>query len=152
MALRFEIDPAAQRPIYAQIIDEVHRGLTLGVVGPGDRLPSVRELAGELEVNPNTVRQAYTELGHQGVLETRRGRGTFIAQSVERPGADARSRRLGELAEEALRRGYRHGFGANELLAAIERVVKGAPGTGTPVPRRHQGEVGHRRQGAEEPG
>ena len=63
----FSIDADRRRPIYVQIMDEVRRGRVLGTLRPGDPLPSVRQLAGELGVNPNTVKQAYRELEREGI-------------------------------------------------------------------------------------
>ena len=67
------------RPVYRQIADEFHRSVSVGVLKPGDPLPAARELAGELKVNPNTVQHAYRTLAQEGVIETRRGLGAFVA-------------------------------------------------------------------------
>ena len=67
-------------PIYIQIMDEIKRRVIAGVLHPGDKVPSVRELAEELKVNPNTIVRAFQELERAGITETRRGMGTFIAE------------------------------------------------------------------------
>lgn len=67
------------RPLYAQVIDGIKEQVIKGVLKPGDQIPSVRQLAGTLTINPNTVSKAYQELERQNVIETVRGRGTFIA-------------------------------------------------------------------------
>ena len=71
------VDPRDARPLYLQIMDEVRRSLVIGSLKPEDPVPSVRELASELVVNPRTVLQAYRELEREGVLYVRRGQGTF---------------------------------------------------------------------------
>lgn len=74
------IDFDANVPIYLQIMRGIKRAIVTGELKPGDRLPSVRERAEELTVNPNTVQRAYQELEREGVSETRRGTGTFIVE------------------------------------------------------------------------
>jgi GntR family transcriptional regulator len=70
------LDSNDPRPIYVQIVDEVRRALVVGDLAADDPLPSVRRLATDLRVNPNTVSQAYRELERDGVVEVRRGQGT----------------------------------------------------------------------------
>lgn len=76
----FPINPKDARPIYEQIIERIKEQVIKGMLMPGDKLPSVRELAHKLTVNANTVMKAYTELERQEVVETIRGKGVFIAQ------------------------------------------------------------------------
>jgi GntR family transcriptional regulator len=121
-----EIDPSDARPIYAQIVDEVRRQVTLGIAGADDPLPAVRHLAAELKVNANTVQHAYRELFRDGIVYVRRGRGTFVSASKagksdlsrQRQGAVAR-----QIAQRALREAYRHGLVASELIAALKEVA-----------------------------
>jgi GntR family transcriptional regulator len=123
------IDAADARPIYVQIMDEIKRAIVVGTVTSHDPLPSVRQLAAELRVNPNTVQQAYRELERAGRVYVRRGQGTFVAED----GADTQRER-GELAamvaDRAVREAYRNGLSADELVAAIRRVETAA-GAGT---------------------
>ena len=74
----FIIDGRSAKPIYEQIVDQVKEQLLKGILKSGDQLPSVRQLAGMLTINPNTVSKAYQELERQKVIETIRGRGTFV--------------------------------------------------------------------------
>jgi GntR family transcriptional regulator len=117
------IDPADARPIYVQIMDEVRRAVVLGTVRPDDPLPSVRQLAGELRVNPNTVQQAYRELERDGLVYVLRGQGTFVAEE----GAVQTDRERRELArmvaDRALREAYRNGLSPEELVEAIGRAA-----------------------------
>ena len=75
----FPIDPRDVRPIYEQIIDNIKEQVIKGSLKPGDQVPSVRQLAAMLTVNANTVMKAYNELERQHIIETIRGKGTFIA-------------------------------------------------------------------------
>lgn len=111
------IDTGDPRPIYVQIMDEVRRALVLGTLGPGDPLPSVRQLAADVRVNPNTVAQAYRELEREGLVFVRRGQGTFVGE-VSRNGAERRALARG-VAERALLEAHRNGLDAGELIDAI---------------------------------
>jgi GntR family transcriptional regulator len=113
------INPTDPRPIYVQITDEIRRAIVVGTLLTGDSLPSVRALAGELRVNPNTVRQAYRELERDGVVYVRRGQGTYVANSGM-PAAERR-RMIGEVVFRALRDAHRHGLTAEELIDALQR-------------------------------
>jgi GntR family transcriptional regulator len=119
------LDPADERPLYQQIVDEVRRGLVLGTVAPQDPLPSVRALAAELRVNPNTVQQAYRELERAGIIYSRRGQGTFVAD----PGAGERELLLRDVAERALRDARRYGIEPHELAEAVLRQAGVHPST-----------------------
>nr|MBA2571753.1 GntR family transcriptional regulator [Gemmatimonadota bacterium] len=107
--------------IYVQIMDEVRRGLVLGTLKPEDALPSVRQLAADLRVNPNTVAQAYRELEREGVVYVRRGQGTFITDASTN-GTERRALARG-VAERALVDAHRNGIGADELVDAIREVA-----------------------------
>ena len=76
----FHVDPASGLPIYLQLANQVKKATAGGILRPGDQLPSVRELAAQLAVNPNTVAKAYQELERDGVIATSRGKGTFVAE------------------------------------------------------------------------
>jgi GntR family transcriptional regulator len=117
--MRFSINTSDQRPIYVQIMDEVRRALVLGILEPEEALPSVRQLASELGLNPNTVAQAYRELEREGVVYMRRGHGTFVC-AVPEPGQGREVLARG-VAERALIDAHRHGIGADELIEAIRR-------------------------------
>ncbi len=121
----FDIQPSDPRPIYLQIMDEVRRGLVLGLLAPDDALPSVRQLAADLKVNPNTVQQAYRELEREGLAYVRRGRGTFVANSsIDDQG---RQDLVDAVAERAMKDAYRNGLSFDELIAALERLQLPAP-------------------------
>ncbi len=118
------VDPSDARPIYLQIMDEVRRALVVGTLEPEAALPSVRQLAVELRVNPNTVQQAYRELEREGLIYVRRGLGTFAA-ALRSPEAERQSL-AASVAERALREAYRHGLTLDELTRALVAVAADA--------------------------
>ena len=119
--MQVTIDPADARPIYVQIMDEIRRAVVLGTLRPEDPLPSVRQLAVDLRVNPNTVAQAYRELERAGVVYVRRGQGSFVSQ-VSAGEEDRRALAHG-VAERALLEAHRNGIGAEDLIDAIREVA-----------------------------
>lgn len=72
----------ADKPIYLQIIDRISREIVRGDIKPGDKLPSVREMAIQSGVNPNTIQRTYSELERMEVVETKRGQGTFVTENL----------------------------------------------------------------------
>ena len=78
--LHIQINPNTGVPAYRQIMDQIRYYVASSTLAPGDQLPSVRELARQLTVNPSTIVKAYTELEHEGVIENKQGRGTFVAE------------------------------------------------------------------------
>jgi GntR family transcriptional regulator len=124
MRFQFTLDLRSGVPVYRQIIDQVMGGMAAGSLSAGDQLPTVRQLAVDLSINPNTVIRAYRELEIRGVLETHQGTGTFIGtQKVERDDAE-RQRRLHQLVGEFVARAGSAGFTVEEVeerLRDIER-------------------------------
>jgi GntR family transcriptional regulator len=113
----FEISTADSRPLYLQIMDEVKRGVVLGTIRPDEALPSVRQLAMQLRINPNTVQQAYRELEREGVVYVQRGQGTFIAQNSG--GAEEREDLAAGVADRAIRDAFRNGLSIPDLINAL---------------------------------
>jgi GntR family transcriptional regulator len=125
-ALRFSLDLATGVPVYRQIIDQITAGIASGAVGPGYQLPTVRQLAVDLSVNPNTVVRAYRELEIRGILETQQGTGTFISkQKIKRDEAQ-RQKRLSQLTGEMVARAGREGFSVTELIAQLQECAADA--------------------------
>jgi len=115
----FRLDVQSGVPVYRQIIDQVTGGMASGVLKAGDQLPTVRQLAVDLAINPNTVVRAYGELEIRGVLETQQGTGTFISrQKIKRDEAE-RQRRLNQLVSEFIARAGAMGFTVQELLGQL---------------------------------
>ncbi len=120
--MRFRIDRTDERPVYVQIVDEVRSSLLLGLLQPGDRLPTVRDLARQLQINLHTVRHAYSVLAEHKIVTVRRGAGTFVLDEVRDEPILDRDRLLREIAVRSLRSANRHGFEADELVAAVQRA------------------------------
>jgi GntR family transcriptional regulator len=116
LAFSISVDLKSGVPIYRQIIDQVKSAIATGTLGPGDRLPTVRQLAVDLSVNPNTVSRAYNELELTGLVETHMGSGTFIGDKrVERDEVERR-RMLDQICQEFLSRASSHGFTLDDLV------------------------------------
>lgn len=120
--MRVRVRADDPRPIYMQIVGEIRRSIALGLVEGDDPLPSVRRLAAELRVNPNTVQQAYRELEREGVIYVRRGQGTFVSPAAVPTEAEL-DILAEEVAERALEEADRYGVAVEELIAALRRVA-----------------------------
>ena len=109
LSLHFQIDLQSGIPVYRQMMDQMKYYLAAGTLRPGDQLPSIRELARQLAVNPTTVVKAYSELEHEGVIEMRHGKGAFVlvpqVQVTERGREKALRRIARQLAVEATQMG-----------------------------------------------
>ena len=116
MAIRFQLDIKSGVPFYRQIIDQVKSAMVTGAMTPGDRLPTVRQLAVDLSINPNTVSRAYTELELTGLVETQMGSGTFISHKKVRQDEIERRRILDQICQEFLSRASSHGFSLDDIL------------------------------------
>jgi GntR family transcriptional regulator len=127
MKSNFHIDPSDPTPLYAQLERSIRLAISTGRLQPDDQLPTVRQLAVDLRINANTVAKVYMELERAGLVETRRGVGTFIQalppHSVRRTD---RERQMRTLVDRFLSDAAAHGFNADELLAQIQgRLNKG---------------------------
>lgn len=117
--MQFTIDSNSGVPFYRQIIDQVRFAIVDGRLGSGDRLPTVRQLAVDLKVNPNTVARAYQELEIRGVVDTQMGTGTFIgSEKIEISEAD-RKRMLEQVCTELLSRASAYGFTLTDVTEAL---------------------------------
>ena len=121
---RFRLDNASGVPVYRQLIDQVQAGIATGVLGLGSQLPTVRQVAVDLAINPNTVMRAYRELEIRGVLDTQQGTGTFIAAQQPQIESDDRTRRLDQLVDEFVARAGSGGFTLEEILEALKERRK----------------------------
>jgi GntR family transcriptional regulator len=119
---QFRLDAKSGVPAYRQIIDIVLGGIASGALSPGDQLPTVRQLAVDLAVNPNTVVRAYRELEIRGVLDTQQGTGTFIASKKVRQSDAERQRRLSQIVGELVARAGAEGFTVAELAARLKEM------------------------------
>jgi GntR family transcriptional regulator len=120
---QLKLDLHSGVPVYRQIIDQVRGGMSAGTLAAGDQLPTVRQLAVDLAINPNTVLRAYRELELGGMLETHQGTGTFISEKkINRNNAE-RERQLGQLAGEFAARAGAAGFTVEDLLERLREMV-----------------------------
>ena len=121
-----QIDPRSAVPLYAQIAGRVKVAIASGELRPGDPLPSVRLLGGQLRINPATVAQAYRELEGEGFVEMRQGAGTFVREVEPTRRAAERLDEARRLVRAMLADAGRLGISAEDLRAALERELKGA--------------------------
>jgi GntR family transcriptional regulator len=112
------------RPIFRQIVDGVKMGIASGELAAGSRLPSVRSLAMELTVNPNTVAKAYNELTAEGLIESQRGVGVFVCERRQRLAAEERERRLDEALTRFVSAVVSLGFPRQEILRRLDAELE----------------------------
>ena len=125
---RFQLDLASGVPVYRQLIDQVRNGIALHSLRSGDQLPTVRQAAVDLAINPNTVIRAYRELEILGVIETHQGTGTFV--SAQRPAArdeGERKRQLEQIVSEFVARANAAGFNIEDVVAGLNAMSKRNP-------------------------
>ncbi|MGA2829541.1 MAG: GntR family transcriptional regulator [Streptosporangiaceae bacterium] len=119
---RFRLDASSGVPPYLQLVHQVRQSLLLGYLRAGDRLPTVKELAGDLAINPNTVVKAYRQLEHEGLAGGRPGQGTFITATLAPP-PPAASEMLRASLEEWFRSAQEAGL-SDEAVTALIAVVR----------------------------
>jgi GntR family transcriptional regulator len=122
--MRFRVNPSSVEPVYAQIVRQAREAIARGTLRPGDRLPTIRELAMDLVINPNTIAAAYREMERSGLVNTQRGRGTFIAE-MGPPTSVAERRRLLQPRVDALLTEAAHlGLTEEELLDSVRAATR----------------------------
>jgi len=120
---RIQLDLRSGVPVYRQIMDQVLAGIASGRLATGDQLPTVRQMAVDLSINPNTVIRAYRELEIRGFLDTHQGSGTFIgAQRVEQNGEE-RERKLDGIVSDLVARAGAEGFTAQQVLERLQDLL-----------------------------
>jgi GntR family transcriptional regulator len=120
---RFKLDLQSGVPVYRQIIDQVRTGMATGSLAPGDQLPTVRQLAVDLMINPNTVVRAYRELELGGLLETHQGTGTFIGSQKIKRGDLERERQLAQIIGDCVARAGAAGFTVGDLIEQLRGLA-----------------------------
>jgi GntR family transcriptional regulator len=123
--LEIRIDTKSGVPFYRQIIEQVKFGIARGDLVTGNQLPTMRQLAVDLSINPNTVIRAYRELEIEGVLETHQGSGTFVGRKKPRVDELERQRMLDQILTDLLARAAGYGFSLDDVLEGL-RQRKGA--------------------------
>ncbi|MGY0374900.1 GntR family transcriptional regulator [Clostridium sp. JNZ J1-5] len=118
------IDVRSSRPIYEQIIDGIKENILKGILMPGDKLPSVREMSSLITTNPNTVSRAYMELERQGVIETVRGKGTYVSSDYKPKVEEERMEKLKEDIKKIIVEAHYMGITKEEILKIINEFYE----------------------------
>lgn len=116
------VDTLSRRPIYEQLIDNVKKSVLCGALAPGEQLPSVRALAVELAVNPNTIQKAYAELERLGIICSMPGRGSFIADNV-RALAETNRWEITERLRKDVHDALDAGINGDEIITVVREVT-----------------------------
>jgi GntR family transcriptional regulator len=119
-----QIDPRSPTPLYAQIASRLKVAIASGELAPGDSLPSVRQLAARIRVNPATVVQAYRDLETEGFVDMRQGAGTFVLDIQADTRASERAKQAVALVRRMVADAGRLGLSTKELVSAIERELE----------------------------
>jgi len=121
--LGFQLDLRSGVPVYRQIMDQVLGAMASGRLASGDQLPTVRQLAVDLSINPNTVIRAYRELEIRGFLDTHQGSGTFITAQPVQQDNEERQRKLDGIVSDAIARAGAEGFTAQQVLDRLRELL-----------------------------
>lgn len=120
----FNIDISSSTPIYEQIVDNVKENILKGLMEPGEKLPSVRDLAKMLTLNPNTIQKAYQELERQKVTVTLRGKGSYISSDYKPRKDEDKIMDLKDLFKKGIIDAHYMGFKREDILHMIEEILK----------------------------
>ena len=122
--LHLQIDPHSGIPVYRQMMDQIKYYVASGTLRPGDQLPSIRELAQALAVNPTTVVKAYTELQHDEVVEMRHGKGAFVRDGASQLSDREREKALRRLAQQLAVEAVQMGAGASLVRRLVDEELR----------------------------
>ncbi len=122
---RFQLDYSTGVPVYRQLIDQVLLAISAGTLQGGGQLPTVRQVAVDLAINPNTVMRAYRELEIRGSLTTQQGLGTFVTLKGVKEDDAQRQARLSRLAADCASKAGAEGFSVRELADRLSEMVAG---------------------------
>ncbi|MCY0875692.1 MAG: GntR family transcriptional regulator [Firmicutes bacterium] len=125
------VDPRSSTPMYQQIIADVKERIAKDILAPGSRLPSIRELAVDMTINPNTIAKAYQELEREGVIEVVRGKGTFVTEKREGPSPAASAADLRELLTKVLVEAHHKGVAFADVSRELEDLILHWSGSAT---------------------
>jgi GntR family transcriptional regulator len=121
--VQIKIDTTGGIPIYLQIVEQIQRTVAAGRLKPEDPVPSVRQLALDLTINPNTVARAYLELEHQGFLYKRQGQGTYVCAEAPRAARREQTRMVADLLEKAIGMAVSSGMSASEIDVLYHKLM-----------------------------
>jgi GntR family transcriptional regulator len=116
------IDSRSSKPIYEQIIERIKENIIKGILKPGDKLPSVRELAAAITINPNTISKAYSELERTKAIEVIRGKGTFVAENFKPIINEEKMRVIKEHMKEIIIEAHYIGVDKDKLINIMNEV------------------------------
>ena len=119
-----KVNPASPATVYQQICEQVKYAVATGVLAPGDRLPTIRQVAAETRVNRNTIARAYGELEREGVIVSRPGRGSFVAETATALRKTERLRVLEEMLRKAFVEAFHLKISTEELREVFERLAE----------------------------
>lgn len=122
--MKLFIDTRSGVPIYKQLVQQIENGIVGGAIKPGDQLPTVREVALELTINPNTVARAYRELEYMGIIDSVQGRGTFISSSVNKPQAGEKEKLLKNYLDELFQKARQLNISPSRLKELLLQALK----------------------------
>jgi GntR family transcriptional regulator len=122
--IEFKLDLKSGVPFHRQIVDQIRYGIASDRLMPGEQLPTVRELAVHLSVNPNTIRKAYSKLEILGILDTQQGTGTFVGHQQVEIGEEEKERMLRQICDELVARGNQYGFTLKEIVTHMQRRLE----------------------------
>ncbi|HEX4683916.1 MAG TPA: GntR family transcriptional regulator [Gemmatimonadaceae bacterium] len=139
MSVAISIQPGSTVPIYRQIVEQICAAVLAGRLRDDETLPSVRTLAEELVVNPNTVARAYSELARDGIVEARAGRGMFVSQRRRIYSAAERARRMEQAVTSFVSEAFVLGYSSEEIIDLVARRTQAANArSSTPGKRGHR--------------
>jgi len=121
--MRLYIDPMKDEPVFQQLIDQVKQAMVSGVLSPGDKLPTVRECAADLLINPNTVQKAYQELIREGLIYSRKGMGNFVAPFGDERQKTMRQAELQRLLDAFWTEARLSGYSKQEIRELINQFI-----------------------------
>ena len=122
--VEFKLDLKSGVPFHRQIVDQIRYGIASDRLMPGEQLPTVRALAVHLQVNPNTVRKAYSDLEILGILDTQQGTGTFVSHRQVEIGQAEKQGMLRQICDELVARGNQYGFTVREIVTHMQRRLE----------------------------
>ncbi|MFH1882063.1 MAG: GntR family transcriptional regulator [Planctomycetota bacterium] len=121
--MHFRIDNASDRPVYQQIMDQIKRDIALGRLIKNEKLPTVRELAGQITINPNTIAKAYRQLEQEGIIVTKAGAGAFVANLDSNLSRSVRKKLISEELERIAVDAYHMQIDSQTLLEWFNNAV-----------------------------
>jgi GntR family transcriptional regulator len=122
--MQIKIDNASDRPVYQQIIDQVKRDIAIGRLGMDEKLPTVRQLAGQLAINPNTIAKAYQQLEREGIITTKPGSGTYVANLDSDLSGSVKKRIICEDMERAVVDAFHMQIDSQTLLRWFNEAIR----------------------------